>query len=191
MERARLLAVEGKEPQSIPTASATPLLSATSTNCPLGRGKKLGSVASGTVNASSADDRSPESPSSKRAPALDRDRKQHLGQLGGNRRPNVVAGYHVPNPTINRWFNVGAFPDSSKPLRLRQRAALHLAASLTRIPELGPRHAEVLGTSPTPCACSSLRALQRLESSINRSSCRRFLSAFLIRMSGLPAFCRV
>ncbi len=34
-----------------------------------------------------------------------------LGQYGGNRRPDIVGNIHVPNPTINKWFNTSAFQD--------------------------------------------------------------------------------
>ena len=38
-----------------------------------------------------------------------------LGQFGGNRRPDIVANMHISNPTIDRWFNVGAFQDPTDP----------------------------------------------------------------------------
>jgi hypothetical protein len=33
----------------------------------------------------------------------------NYNSYGGNPRPDVVANVHVPHPTINEWFNTGAF----------------------------------------------------------------------------------
>jgi hypothetical protein len=34
-----------------------------------------------------------------------------LGVFGANQRPNIVADLHVPNRSINKWFNTAAFQD--------------------------------------------------------------------------------
>jgi len=83
---------------------------------PFGRGKKLGSAVSAPVNTVIGGWQvSGVSTFKQGFPLSIMTANNTLGQFGGNRRPNVVAGYHVPNPTIDRWFNLAAFQDPSNP----------------------------------------------------------------------------
>ncbi len=83
---------------------------------PVGHGKKLASSVSAPVNAVIGGWQVSGISTFKQGfPLAIQTANNTLGQFGGNRRPNVVAGYHVSNPTIDRWFNVAAFQDPSNP----------------------------------------------------------------------------
>jgi hypothetical protein len=83
---------------------------------PVGRGKKLASSVNGPVNAVIGGWQVSGISTFKQGfPLAIQTANNSLGQYGGNRRPNIVAGLHVPNPTINGWFNVAAFQDPVNP----------------------------------------------------------------------------
>jgi hypothetical protein len=83
---------------------------------PVGRGKKVGSAVSAPVNAVIGGRQVSGISTFKQGfPLSIMTANNTLGQFGGNRRPNVVGGYHISNPSIDRWFNVAAFQDPANP----------------------------------------------------------------------------
>ncbi|WP_260473150.1 TonB-dependent receptor [Edaphobacter aggregans] len=83
---------------------------------PIGKGKSLGSNLSTPVNAVVGGWQVSGISTFKQGfPLSIAPANNTLGQFGGNRRPDIVANMHVANPTIDRWFNVGAFQDPSDP----------------------------------------------------------------------------
>jgi hypothetical protein len=83
---------------------------------PIGKGKALGSNLSTPVNAIVGGWQVSGISTLKQGfPLSIAPANNTLGQFGGNRRPDIVADMHVPHPTIDRWFNVGAFQDPTDP----------------------------------------------------------------------------